>query len=161
VKVVYVKQKTKKVYDGLIMLLAWLPFAAVVFFFVWLRYYSIAYNPIWITTKYRKYRGYIIAQSRFESADYTSRLYKEQNNAFGMRQAYNRRTTSLGEREGYADYRNVGDSLKDYIEWLEFNKCSMDLGSLSAYIGFLHEKKYFELFVLSYYERVKKYYDGE
>ena len=58
----------------------------------------------------------VLAQSAFETADFTSRLIVEQNNAFGMRQPVQRPTTSTGAGPtGFATYATLADSVEDYF----------------------------------------------
>lgn len=58
----------------------------------------------------------VLAQSAFETGDFTSRLIVEQKNAFGMRQPEVRETTSIGEGPtGFATYATLADSVEDYF----------------------------------------------
>ena len=73
----------------------------------------------------------IVAQARLESANYTSSVFKKNNNAFGMKYIGQKYATKgspapLNERTSnpnanvnfYAKYNDVGDSAKDLIERL-------------------------------------------
>ena len=59
----------------------------------------------------------VLAQMKIESGNYESRLAKNNNNYFGMRQPTSRITVSLGSRNGYARYRNWAYSVLDYALW--------------------------------------------
>ena len=59
----------------------------------------------------------VLAQMKIESGNYESRLAKNNNNYFGMRQPASRITVSLGSRNGYARYRNWAYSVLDYALW--------------------------------------------
>lgn len=57
------------------------------------------------------------AQSVLETGNFTSRIFKENNNLFGMKLAVKRRTLAIGERYGHACYDNWQDSVDDYLLW--------------------------------------------
>jgi hypothetical protein len=61
--------------------------------------------------------GIVIAQSDLETGGWSSRLYREANNAFGMRYARQRDTPAIGETaQGFAIYATVADSVADYFD---------------------------------------------
>ena len=131
-----------------------LPLAAV----VGLRHFSISYNPIWLFSKYRLYRKWIIAQSKLETANWTSKLYKEQNNAFGMKCIVSRKTTSTGcGATGFAIYRSVGDSLADYLYWLKLREMPTNINSAAGYFLALKDRGYFQERYSDYLAAVLKY----
>lgn len=57
----------------------------------------------------------ILAQAHLESGKFTSRIFVNNNNLFGMRQARLRPTTNKGSRNGFAKYDHWRDSVIDYI----------------------------------------------
>jgi flagellum-specific peptidoglycan hydrolase FlgJ len=57
------------------------------------------------------------AQAVLETGDFTSNIFKENNNLFGMRLAKKRFTLATGENRGHAVYRNWQESVDDYILW--------------------------------------------
>jgi flagellum-specific peptidoglycan hydrolase FlgJ len=57
------------------------------------------------------------AQAVLETGNFTSRIFKENNNLFGMKLAVKRRTLAIGERYGHACYDNWQDSVDDYLLW--------------------------------------------
>lgn len=61
-------------------------------------------------------RSVLIAQSRLETGNWKSDVWRINNNGWGMRLAKVRPTTAVGERAGHAVYRSVLDSVADY--WL-------------------------------------------
>lgn len=65
----------------------------------------------------------IEAQARHESGNYTSPLYRRNNNMFGMRHARgSRAATQLGyevETDKYRVYRSSRESIRDMIDWLQ------------------------------------------
>lgn len=58
-----------------------------------------------------------LAQMKIESGNYQSNIAKVNNNYFGMRHPAQRLTVSLGNKNGYARYRNWAYSILDYALW--------------------------------------------
>lgn len=61
-----------------------------------------------------KFPEIVFAQAKLESGNFTSKIYKENNNLFGMRIARLRPTTALNESGGYAVYPDWKSSIIDY-----------------------------------------------
>lgn len=87
----------------------------------------------------------VYAQMRLESGNYESNLAKNNNNYFGMKQPYHRRTLSIGETNGYATYESWVHSIIDYALWQK------------KYAYNLSEQEYYEK--LSSYASDKDYID--
>ena len=68
----------------------------------------------------------IIAQARLESGNYTSRIFRESNNLFGMRHPRVRPTVSLGSKYHHAVYEHWTASVDDYLLWLDYTKWNKD-----------------------------------
>ena len=67
-------------------------------------------------------KGYveqIYKHARSESGNFKSKIFRENNNAFGMRLAKRRQTTAVGKNRGYAIYNDWYDSVYDYWLWYE------------------------------------------
>ena len=62
------------------------------------------------------------AQVILETGNFTSAIYLENNNLFGMKLAKCRVTTAIGENRHSAVYRSWFDSLIDYKLWQEYWK---------------------------------------
>lgn len=59
--------------------------------------------------------SYIVyAQARLESGNFTSEIFKENNNLFGMKVAERRPTTAIGVNRGHAVYKSWQESVIDY-----------------------------------------------
>ena len=56
----------------------------------------------------------VLAQSILETGYWDSRIYQENNNLFGMKQARARATTAKGTQLGHAYYDNWKESVTDY-----------------------------------------------
>lgn len=58
-----------------------------------------------------------LAQAKLESGNYSSRIFKESHNLFGMREAKVRINLAVGTQYAHAYYRNWRESLLDYAFW--------------------------------------------
>jgi hypothetical protein len=61
-----------------------------------------------------KYPHIVLAQAELESGLFTSPIFKENNNLFGMKQAKLRPTTNTGENKGHACFNTWRESVVDY-----------------------------------------------
>lgn len=61
-----------------------------------------------------KYPHIVLAQSKIETGNFTSRIFIENNNLFGMKQARVRATLATGTQHNHATYNNWKESLYDY-----------------------------------------------
>lgn len=59
----------------------------------------------------------VFAQCQIESGNFTSNIFKNNNNCLGMKLARSRPTTANGEQFGHAFYDSWQDCLKDYALW--------------------------------------------
>lgn len=61
-----------------------------------------------------KYPHIVMAQAEIETGYFSSKIFKENNNIFGMKQARQRPTTSLGTDNNHAYFENWKSSVIDY-----------------------------------------------
>jgi uncharacterized FlgJ-related protein len=61
-----------------------------------------------------KFPHIVLAQSQLETGHYTSKIFKENNNLFGMKEAKQRPTTNKGTENDHAYYDNWKESVQDY-----------------------------------------------
>jgi len=61
-----------------------------------------------------KYPETVLAQAKLETGNFTSAIFKENHNLFGMKVAEKRPTSAVGINRGHAQYRNWKDSVIDY-----------------------------------------------
>jgi hypothetical protein len=59
----------------------------------------------------------VMAQAIIESGNFKSKIFKENNNLFGMKMPEYRKTTAIGINRGHAVYRNWRESVIDYALW--------------------------------------------
>lgn len=86
-----------------------------------------------------KFPHIVLAQARLESDNYSSFVFKNNNNMFGMKHPVVRVTTSLGKCVGYASYNSWRESVLDYA--LYISKFIPDISSEKDYYDFL--KRYY------------------
>ena len=86
----------------------------------------------------------VMAQIRLESGNLQSKLTKENNNFLGMKYPAQRPTTSIGEKNGYAEYLTWRDCAFDYLIWQ------------SRYAKKLSEEEYYK-YLSSVYAEDKNY----
>lgn len=68
-----------------------------------------------------KYPHIVLAQAKLESNNFKSKIFKQNNNMFGMRRARQRITTAEGEKSTYAYYHSWVSSVHDYGMWQSTN----------------------------------------
>ena len=82
-----------------------------------------------------------LAQAKLETGNFTSKVFREGNNLFGMREAKQRITTAKGTENNHAYYYSWGESVLDY----SFYQC--------RYLSNIHtEEQYFQYLSQSYAE---------
>lgn len=59
----------------------------------------------------------VYAQAIEETGYFTSTIFRENNNLFGMKEPVIRATTAVGTHRGHAHYSNWMNSVKDYALW--------------------------------------------
>lgn len=119
--------------------------------------HSIAFNPIWLTSRYKALRPYVIAQSKFETGNYQSDLFKRANNAFGMRVPSQRESLRIGEDNNYSVYDNVGDSLQDLILYFEAANFPLSVADVDDYAYQLEIRGYYTAPYEQYLKGLKSY----
>jgi uncharacterized FlgJ-related protein len=63
------------------------------------------------------YPDVALAQAKIETGNFTSKIFRENNNMFGMKLPYRRATTAVGENRNHAKYTDWIQSIKDYKLW--------------------------------------------
>lgn len=64
-----------------------------------------------------KHIDIVLRQAKLETYYFSSPIFRNNHNLFGMRLAKNRKTTAVGESETYAVYTDWKSSVKDYYLW--------------------------------------------
>lgn len=95
-----------------------------------------------------KYIDVMVAQSRLETGNYTSKVFREGRNLFGMKLPERRETTAVGEHRNHAKYTSWVSSVDDYKIW-QSNVLSkvQSKKQYLAYIGknYAEDPKYLKL----------------
>jgi uncharacterized FlgJ-related protein len=64
-----------------------------------------------------KFPDIVYAQARLETSGFKSRIFRENNNLFGMKAATRRSSTNKGEQHGHAYYDSWRESVLDFALW--------------------------------------------
>ena len=67
-----------------------------------------------------KYRDIVLLQSRLETGNYTSDIFRNGNNLFGMKYPGLRPTVATGIYRDHAQYAHWSDSVIDYALWQKY-----------------------------------------
>ena len=132
--------------------LAWFGLVLILFSFVG---FNLTYSPVWLFTKYRRLRPYILAQMKVESANQTSSLANRGFNYFGMRVATQRPNVQFGVSNSYATYLFPVFSLVDFLMWLDYTKFPVRVDSAEAYVYALVDRSYFTANPAIYLKAIK------
>lgn len=85
-----------------------------------------------------KYPYIVLAQAKLESGHFSSKVFKQNHNMFGMRKAHQRITAAESEKSGYAFFRDWKDCVYDMGMWQSEMTC--DVNNEDEYFNKLHEK---------------------
>jgi len=85
------------------------------------------------------------AQAIHETGNFTSRLFRENNNAFGMKVPGLRQTLNVAPLgPGFSQFLSVDDSVKDMLLYLDHFKIPLDQDDAFRYAQILKDKNYYE-----------------
>ena len=80
----------------------------------------------------------IFRHAQIESGNFKSKIFRDQNNAFGMRLAKRRKTLAEARKRGYAVYSSWYDSVYDYWLWYE----KRPIGTGGSWGSYLRSRNY-------------------
>ena len=83
------------------------------------------------------YPDIVMAQAKIETGHFTSKVFRENHNLFGMKLARQRSTTAIGEQYNHAEYTSWRQSVIDYKLWQD--KVLTKVKSKRAYLKYLHK----------------------
>ncbi|TPN88837.1 glucosaminidase domain-containing protein [Aquimarina algicola] len=104
------------------------------FLYIWVIKQLYSYNRVPTKTIY--------AQAWLETGGFTSAIFKENHNLFGMRQAKVRKNFATGTNRSHATYKNHLDSIRDYFERQKY--FNIPDGTTSTYIDATVKSNYAE-----------------
>lgn len=88
-----------------------------------------------------KFPEIALSQARLETGNFTSAIFKENHNLFGMKMAEKRPTSALGINRGHAKYSNWRESVIDYALFQSFIIARLPTVSKETYRN--HIQKYY------------------
>jgi hypothetical protein len=100
----------------------------------------------------------ITAQAAHETGNFTSKLFTDFNNPFGMNHPLLRKTFSLGAWYGYATFPNLQAAANDFLLWWKAAKMPMTFNTVNTYVDALFIRKYFTASVTEYKTAVNYFY---
>jgi len=104
----------------------------------------------------------LTAVAMHETGLFTSKIFKENNNLYGMKQPVRRATVSLGAKNGYASYASISDSIEDLLLWFDFHDKQVEdinkMGTVANVVTFMKSKGYFESELNAYTWAVEKHF---
>ena len=102
------------------------------------------------------------AQAAHETGGFTSKIFKSNNNAFGMK--YAGQSLAAGVKNGYANYLTVNDSVGDFVKWWVHHRAAifslpLFVHDLASYVRFLRNNSYFEASEAEYLKGCQHFYN--
>jgi uncharacterized FlgJ-related protein len=95
---------------------------------------------------------FLTAIAMHETGNFTSDVFRNNNNLFGMRHPEHRPTKSTGDLNGYATYKSLQDSVRDFKEWIMYNGLPSNYENVSDLVSDMKDKEYYEASYLRYNE---------
>lgn len=103
----------------------------------------------------------LTAHSMHETGVFTSRVFINDLNSFGMKHPVTRETLSTGsDISGYAIYDSLADSIKDLKLWFDYHNQEINFDSVDSYVQFLKDKSYFTASFITFNKAVKQHFNA-
>lgn len=98
-------------------------------------------------SKYKAYTCWITQQSVLETGNFTSKIFNDFNNGFGMGVPRIRKSLRIGDYlasngERFSTYKNFEDSVKDYLLYAEYFNMPTNFNRPEQFVDFLVSKGY-------------------
>jgi len=95
----------------------------------------------------------LVAQAIHETGNFNSRLFLQENNAFGMKIPSIRKTLNIAPAgPGFSTFLTLEDSVKDMLLYLDHFKIPMSIEDPFLYAKILKDKNYYEDDVETYFK---------
>lgn len=120
-----------------------------------------------LLSRYRALLPYMVAQAKHETANFTSAVYRTENNMFGMK---NGSVISPGESVGrvspegntYAHYETDFNSLEDLVRWFDLKGMPLNVDDAEGYAKAVTDRGYLgynpsPLAVINYAKGIKRW----
>jgi len=121
-------------------------------------------------TEYAPYADWIVAQARHESADFTSKVYRADNNPFGLKWysddvSMGTRGTQASDGGYYTHFLNDQIAFLAYLDWIRRNKHAglvtgplpTNLKTVDEFAQALRDRKYYTDSVYNYATALKRW----
>lgn len=99
----------------------------------------------------------ITSQAAHETANFSSKIFKENNNLFGYK--YAGQKIAIGSRYGHAYYKSIEDSIEDYKNYYVRNNYLQSYPDIKTFASKLKEKRYFEADLQTYVKGMEHFYN--
>ena len=86
-----------------------------------------------------KYPETVLSQARLETGNFTSDIFKENHNLFGMKVAEKRPTLAIGLHRGHAQYRDWKDSVVDYALFQSYIIAKLPKNNIEEYRNYIQK----------------------
>lgn len=86
-----------------------------------------------------KYPETVLAQAVLETGNFTSDIFKENHNLFGMKVAGSRPTSAIGTNRNHAKYRNWKESVMDYALFQSFIIAKLPSNNKTEYRSYIQK----------------------
>jgi len=113
-------------------------------------------------SSYSNYADVILAQAKHESANFTSKVYRDNNNPFGMKTPSKRpflgtQGSKASDGGYYARYLNDSEAFKDFLLWLSYNNIPNNFTTIEQYVSAIRSKGYFTDTLDNYINALKRW----
>lgn len=121
--------------------------------------YEVITNSL-ADTKYQKMAHIFWAQAAHETGNFTSNIYKEANNLFGMKVPAVRPSARSGilptKTGNYSKYKDLSDSVADMVLYLDYVRFPVTTNTIT-FVQELKKRNYFEDTVSNYLNGVSNF----
>lgn len=129
------------------------------FLFIYSLLFTIKYSFFWPFTRYKRLRAYVWAQAYHETEGFTSNIYRQTSNCFGMKVPKQRDYSAIGTKTfssgTYLVYFAPGQSLYDLFLYFDAVGFPTSVSNLYEYVDELYQRGYFEDNPQNYYNGMK------
>jgi len=121
-----------------------------------------ANKAIVLNSEFANYADFVVAQAKHESANFTSNVYKANNNPFGMKVPSQRkflgtRGTPANDGGYYARYESDSVAFEDLLLWMRARKFPTNLETVEDYAEALKARGYFGDTLYNYTNALKRW----
>lgn len=119
--------------------------------------YKIIYTSLIIEGFNVKQAQFVTAQAAHETGNFTSDIFKNNHNLFGMKAAG--QSLVIGERNGHAVYASLEDSIADYRKYYRRHNYLSYYETPESFVEALKKASYFEADQETYKKGVRFFYN--